>query len=147
MTVVVVVRLNRQVLASAAELRAGLSPSTTPIADPARAELLGYAGSRAQIESQWASAVAEYRMRYPNDAIYSSVVTAQTVRQINAMRRPSGVAQLHERWAQAWSDRDAAFASLAKPNASDGEKDRANELSRKATDELRRNYNELSDML
>jgi len=147
MTVIVVVRLNRQVLASAAELRAGLAPSTTPMVDPARAELLGYAGSRAQIESQWAATVAEYRVRYPNDAIYASVVTAQTVRQINAMRRPAAVAQLHERWAQAWSDRDAALALLAKPNAADGEKDRGNELGRRATDELRRTHNELTDIL
>jgi hypothetical protein len=147
MTVVVVVRLNRQVLASAAELRAGLPVVATPVADQARAELLAYAGRRAAVEAQWASAVAEYRMRYPNDAIYASVVTAQTVRQVNAMPRPAGVAQLHERWAQAWSDRDAALALLAKPTATEAERDRANEMGRKVSDDLRRGYNELHDTL
>jgi hypothetical protein len=147
MTVLVVVRLNRQVLASAAELRAGLSVPTTPVADQARAELLAYAGRRAAVESQWASQVAEYRLRYPNDAIYGSVVTAQTVRQVNAMPRPASVAPLHERWAQAWSDRDAAFALLAKPDAAPSERDRANELARKAADELRRIHNDLQDQL
>jgi hypothetical protein len=147
MTVVVVVRLNRQVLASAAELRAGFPAVATPVADQGRAELLAYAGRRAAVEAQWASAVAEYRLRYPNDVIYASVVTAQTVRQINAMPRPASVAQLHERWAQAWSDRDAAFAMLAKPDASDAERDRANEVGRTTADELRRNYNELRDQL
>jgi hypothetical protein len=147
MTVVVVIRLNRQVLVSAAELRAGLAPVTTPTGDPARAELLAYAGTRAQIEAQWASAIAEYRLRYPNDAIYSSVLTAQTVRQINSMRRPAPLGQLHERWAQAWSDRDAAFALLSKPNVGDADRDQASAMGRKATDELRRNHAELTDLL
>lgn len=147
MTVLVVVRLNRQVLASAAELRAGLSVPTTPVADPVRAELLAYAGRRAAVEAEWARAVAEYRLRYPNDVIYASVVTAQTVRQVNAMPRPTSVAPLHERWAQAWSDRDAALALLAKPDASPEERDRANELARGAADELRRVHNELHDQL
>jgi hypothetical protein len=147
MTVIVVIRLNRQVLVSAAELRAGLAPVTTPTGDPVRAELLGYAGTRAQIESQWASAIAEYRLRYPNDAIYSSVLTAQTVRQINSMRRPAALGQLHERWAQAWSDRDAALALLSRPSVGDADRDRANEIGRRATDELRRNHAELTDLL
>lgn len=147
MTVLVVVRLNRQVLASAAELRAGISAPPTPVADQARAELLAYAGRRAAVEQQWADAVAEYRLRYPNDVIYASVVTAQTVRQVNAMPRPAAVAPLHERWAQAWSDRDAVLALLAKPDASPAERDRANELARKAADELRRVHNDLHDLL
>lgn len=147
MTVVVVVRLNRQVLASAAEIRAGLTVPATPVADQARADLLAYAGRRATVESQWADAVAEYRLRYPNDAIYASVVTAQTVRQANAMQRPPTVAPLHERWAQSWSDRDAALSLLARPDASQADRDRANELARKASDDLRRVHNELHDLL
>lgn len=147
MTVVVIVRLNRQVLASAAEVRAGLAAPVTPAADQARNDLLAYAGRRAAVESQWADAVAEYRLRYPNDAIYASVVTAQTVRQVNGMQRPAAVAQLHERWAQTWSDRDAALALLARPDATASDRDRANELARKASDELRRIHNELRDLL
>src|SRR5438094_10485658 len=79
MTVIVVVRLNRQVLASAAELRAGFMTPVASATDPARTELLAYAGNVAAIEAQWASAVAEYRVRYPNDVIYSSVVAAPAV--------------------------------------------------------------------
>jgi hypothetical protein len=147
MTVLVVVRLNRQVLASAAELRAGFAASATPVADQARADLLAYAGNRAAIETQWAQAVAEYRIRYPNDALYESVVTAQTVRQVNGLKRPPAVGALHERWAQAWSERDAALALLAKPGATDADRSRANEMARSAADELRRNHNELRDLL
>jgi alkylation response protein AidB-like acyl-CoA dehydrogenase len=50
-------------------------------------------------------------------------------------------------WAQAWSDRDAALALLARPNLSDADRARAAELSRKADDDLRRVRNELRDFL
>jgi hypothetical protein len=152
-TVVVIVRLNRQVLATAAELRGGRpasavapSGSAAPAEGP-RAELIQYAASQTAIEQQWARTVADFRLRYPNDAIYESVATAQVVQAIKDLRRPPAVAALHERWAQAWSDRDAALALLARPSVSEADRSRAAELARKADDELRRVRNELRDFL
>lgn len=149
MTLIVIVRLNRQVLASAAELRGRqLQVSTTgTAATDARAELIQYVTSALAIEQQWADQVAGFRVRYPNDATYSSVATAQAVAAINQLRRPLSVAPLHERWAQAWSDRDAAMALLARPNIADADRTRAAELGRKADDELRRVRNDLRDLL
>ncbi|HEY3108909.1 MAG TPA: hypothetical protein VGL23_09160 [Chloroflexota bacterium] len=144
-TVIVIVRLNRQVLASAAELRGG-RPATVG-AESSRAELVQYAASLVSIEQQWARTVADFRVRYPNDAIYESVATAQTVQAIKELRRPPAVAALHERWAQAWSDRDAALALQARPNASEADRARAAELGRKADDDLRRVRDELRDFL
>ena len=145
-TVIVIVRLNRQVLASAAELRGG-RPAAAVGAESPRAELVQYAASLASIEQQWARTVADFRVRYPNDAIYESVATAQTVQAIKELKRPPAVAALHERWAQAWSDRDAALALVARPNASEVDRARATELGRKADDDLRRVRNELRDYL
>ncbi|HEV8638036.1 MAG TPA: hypothetical protein VG370_27795 [Chloroflexota bacterium] len=147
MTAVVIVRLNRQILASAAELRATLSAPSPAPADGNRSELLQYAAKVEAIESAWAAAVADYRLRYPNNRIYESVATAQAIAQINAMRRPPSVGGLHERWAQAWSDRDAALAILGRPGATEEEVGRAAELGRRAADEIRRVRNELSDLL
>lgn len=145
-TVIVIVRLNRQVLASAAELRSG-RPTAVAGSEGARAELAQYAASQAAIEQQWARNVADFRLRYPNDAIYQSVATAQTVQAIKELRRPAAVAALHERWAQAWSDRDAALALLARPNTSEADRARAAELGRKSDDDLRRVHDELRDFL
>jgi cell division protein FtsL len=145
MTVIVIVRLNRQVLASAAELRVGRAAGAT--ADTPRGELVQYAASVGAIEQQWSQAVADFRVRYPDDAVYQSVATAQAVDAVNRLKRPAMVAPLHERWAQAWSDRDAALALLARPAASDADRSRAAELGRKADDELRRVRNELRDFL
>lgn len=147
MTAVVIVRLNRQILASAAELRAGLaSPSATQV-DPARTELAAYAATVATIQAQWASAVSSYGLRYPNEPIYASVATAQALQAINEMRRPAAVAAIHERWAQAWSERDAALALLARPGLSEEDRTRATDLARHADDEIRRAQNELRDIL
>jgi hypothetical protein len=146
MTALVIVRLNRQVLASAAELRATLSAPASPPADAGRAELLRYAAQVEAIESAWAAAVADYRLRYPDSRLYESVATAQAIARINALRRPADVGQLHERWAQAWSDRDAALATLSRANAGP-EADRASERGRAAADEIRRVRNELRDLL
>jgi hypothetical protein len=140
------VRLNRQVLATAAELRGGRPAAVVPAESP-RAELIQYAASQTAIEQQWARTVADFRMRYPNDAIYESVATAQVVQAIKELRRPPALASLHERWAQAWSDRDAALALLARPNVSEADRSRASELGRKADDDLRRVRNELRDFL
>jgi hypothetical protein len=146
-TVVVIVRLNRQVLASAAELRSVRPPTTAAVEGP-RAELVQYAASLASIERQWARSVAEFRLRYPgNDALYESVATAQVVQAINQLKRPAPVSALHERWAQAWSDRDAALALLARPSVAEADRQRAAELARKAEDDLRRVRNELRDFL
>jgi hypothetical protein len=147
MTAVVIVRLNRQVLASAAELRASLGNPGTISGEQSRMELLEYAAEVDRIESGWAQSVAEYRLRYPNSPIYESVATAHAIAQVNAARRPPAVAEVHERWAQAWSDRDAALALLGKPGATGDEVARANELGRKASDEIRRARNELRDLL
>ena len=147
MTAVVIVRLNRQVLASAAELRASLSSSGASLAEATRMDLVQYAAEVDRIESSWAQSVAEYRLRYPNSPIYESVATAHAISQVNATRRPSEVAAVHERWAQAWSDRDAALALLGKPGATEEEKARGAELGRKASDEVRRARNDLRDLL
>ena len=147
MTAVVIVRLNRQVLASAAELRASLGNPGTVSGEQSRMELLEYAAEVDRIEAAWAQSVAEYRLRYPNSPIYESVATAQAIARVNAARRPPAVAALHERWAQAWSDRDAALALLGKAGATADEAARANELGRKASDEIRRARNELRDLL
>ena len=148
MTAVVIVRLNRQVLASAAELRATLgNPGSGGALEASDAELLQYGAEVERIESSWAQAVADYRLRYPNSSIYESIATAQAIAQVNSARRPPPIAEVHERWAQAWSDRDAALALLAKPNATDEEKARAAELGRKASDEIRRARNDLRDLL
>jgi hypothetical protein len=147
MTAVVIVRLNRQVLASAAELRASLAAPSGASTDTRRGELLQYAARLEGIESAWSAAVADYRVRYPDSRIYESVATAQAVAQINAMRRPSAIGDLHERWAQAWSDRDAALAVLSRPGASEEELARASEQGRRAADEIRRVRNELHDLL
>ena len=148
-TALVVVRLNRQILASAAELRAGLggAPVSTATADQMREELSRYAAQHAAIEAQWARAVAEFRLRYPNDPLYESVATAQALQAVNAMPRPAEVGPLHERWAQAWSDRDAALALLARAGGAEAERARAAEMARRADDELRRARNELRDLL
>jgi hypothetical protein len=143
-TVVVIVRLNRQVLATAAELRGGRPAAVAPAESP-RAELIQYAASQTAIEQQWARTVADFRVRYPNDAIYESVATAQVVQAIKDLRRPPAVAALHERWAQAWSDRDAALALLARPNVSEADRSRAAELGRKAHDDHRPLSNQLRD--
>jgi hypothetical protein len=145
-TVVVIVRLNRQVLASAAELRSG-RPAVAAPADNPRGDLVQYAASLTAIEQQWSRTVADFRLRYPGDAIYESVATAQVVAAINGLKRPPGVAPLHERWAQAWSDRDAALALLARPSPSEADRARAAELARKADDDLRRVRNDLRDFL
>ena len=147
MTAVVIVRLNRQILASAAELRATLAAPGLAPAEGARGELLHYAAQVEAIENAWAAAVADYRLRYPDSRVYESVATAHAISQINGMRRPAGVGALHERWAQAWSDRDAALQLLAQPNAAEADRTRAAELGRKADDELRRVRNELRDLL
>ena len=144
-TVIVIVRLNRQVLASAAELRGRPVVAAGP--ESPRGELAQYAASVAAIEQQWARTVADFRVRYPNDAVYDSVATAQVVQAIKELRRPPALAQLHERWAQAWSDRDAALALLVRPNVSEADRARAAELGRKADDDLRRVHNELRDYL
>src|SRR5438445_10526008 len=112
MTVLVIVRLNRQVLLTAAELRSRPGAGAVAPGD-VRGELLQYAASIAAIEQQWSETVADFRTRYPNDATYQSVATAQAVHAINELRRPQGIGPLHERWAQAWSDRDAALWELA----------------------------------
>ncbi|HEY3081829.1 MAG TPA: hypothetical protein VGM69_18215 [Chloroflexota bacterium] len=146
MTAVVIVRLNRQVLASAAELRATLvAPASAP-SEGVRGELLHYAAQVDAIENAWAAAVADYRLRYPDSRVYESVATAHAIAQINTMRRPAPVGALHERWAQAWSDRDAALAILSRTGAGE-ETARANELGRRAADEIRRVRNELGDLL
>jgi cell division protein FtsL len=147
MTAVVIVRLNRQVLASAAELRASLGSSPTGMAEPSKLELLQYAAEVERIESVWAQSIADYRLRYPSSPIYESIATAQAVAQVNGTRRPPAIGDVHERWAQAWSDRDAAMALLGKASATEEEKARAAELGRKATDEVRRARNELRDLL
>ena len=146
MTVVVIVRLNRQLLASAAELRTG-RPAIALAADNPHADLVQYAASVAAIEQQWSQMVAEFHVRYPDDATYQSVATAQVVAAINRLKRPPPVAPLHERLAQAWSDRDAAMALLARPSPSESDRTRAAELARRADDELRRVRNELRDFL
>ena len=145
MTVVVILRLNRQVLASAAEFRTGRPPIAA--ADAAKGELLQYAASFDSIDEQWSSAVAGFQARYPNNALYQSVATAQTVDAVNKLRRPTPVAAIHERWAAAWSDRDAAFVLLSRPNAGEADRQRAAELARKADDEMRRVRNDLHDLL
>lgn len=145
MTVVVILRLNRQVLASAAELRTSRPAIAAP--ESPRGELVQYAASVAAIEQQWSDTVAAFQLRYPTSAIYQSVATAQTVAAINQLRRPAAVASLHERWAQAWSDRDAAFALLARPDVAAADRERAAELGRKADDDLRRVRGELRDLL
>ena len=147
MTAVVIVRLNRQVLASAAELRAGIPGSASGTTDPAKQELIDYASAQANLEAQWAQTLADYRAKYPGSGLHESVATAQALTSANAMRRPASVAPLHERWAQAWSDRDAAFALLGKPTPSDDDRSKAAELGRRASDEIRRVRNELRDML
>jgi hypothetical protein len=147
MTAVVIVRLNRQVLASAAELRASLGGAGAAAMEASRMELLLYAAEVDRIESAWAQAVADYRLRYPNSPIYESVATAHAIAQANAVRRPADVAGVHEKWAQAWSDRDAALALLGRQGASADETARAAELGRKASDEIRRARNELRDLL
>ena len=147
MTALVIVRLNRQVLASAAELRATLGGAGAISVEQSRLELLEYAAEVERIESAWSQSVADYRLRYPNSPIYESVATAQAIARVNAARRPTAVAAVHERWAQAWSDRDAALALLGKPNASADEVARATELGRKASDDVRRARNELRDLL
>ena len=146
MTAVVIVRLNRQILASAAELRATLAASASAPSEGVRGELLHYAVQTEAIENAWAAAVADYRLRYPDSRVYESVATAHAIAQINAMRRPAPVGALHERWAQAWSDRDAALAILSRTGAAE-ETVRANELGRRAADEIRRVRNELRDLL
>jgi hypothetical protein len=148
MTAVVVVRLNRQVLASAAELRASLSGAGgSVVGEAGTMDLLQYAAEVDRIESAWAQSISEYRLRYPNSPIYESVATAHAIVQVNAARRPPLVADVHERWAQGWSDRDAALAILVRPTVTDEEKGRANELGRKASDEIRRARNDLRDLL
>lgn len=147
MTAVVIVRLNRQVLASAAELRASLGNPAAMSAEASKIDLLQYAAEVERIESVWAQSVADYRLRYPNSPIYESIATAQAVAQVNGTRRPPAVGEVHERWAQAWSDRDAALSLLAKPSATEEEKARATELGRKASDGVRRARNELRDLL
>jgi hypothetical protein len=146
MTAVVIVRLNRQILASAAELRASLTAPGLVSAEGARGELLRYAAQVEAVENGWAAAVADYRLRYPDSRVYESVATAHAIAQINAMRRPAEVGALHERWAQAWSDRDAALAALSRTNAPE-EAARASERGRGAADEIRRVRNELRDLL
>ena len=147
MTAVVIVRLNRQVLASAAELRASIGGASAAAMEASRLDLLRYAADVDRIESAWAASVADYRLRYPNSPIYESVATAHAIAQVNASRRPSDVAAVHEKWAQAWSDRDAALAILGRPGPTDDEKARAAELGRKASDEMRRARNDLRDLL
>ena len=147
MTAVVIVRLNRQVLASAAELRASLGSPGSGLLEATRSDLLEYAAEVDRIESTWAQSVADYRLRYPNSPIYESVATAHAIVEVNAVRRPTDVGPLHERWAQAWSDRDAALALLGKPGATEEEKARGAELGRRASDEIRRARNELRDLL
>jgi hypothetical protein len=147
MTAVVIVRLNRQVLASAAELRASLTGASVSATEAGKMDLLQYAAELERIESAWAQSVADYRLRYPNSPLYESVATAHAIAQVNAARRPPLVAEVHERWAQAWSDRDAALAILARPTATDDEKARATELGRKASDGIRRARNDLGDLL
>src|SRR5262245_21883479 len=147
MTAIVIVRLNRQVLASAANLRASLTVSAaTGPSEGALGELLRYAAQVDAIESTWAAAVADYRLRYPDSRVYESVATAQAVAQINGLRRPPSVGALHERWAQARSDRDAALALLSRSGAAD-ETARANELGRRASDEIRRGRQAVRDLL
>jgi hypothetical protein len=145
MTVVVILRLNRQVLASAAEFRTA-RPAAAAVDSP-KGELIQYAVSVDSIEDQWASAVAGFQARYPNNVLYQSVATAQTVEAVNKLRRPTPVAAIHERLATAWSDRDAAFVLLSRPNVGDADRQRAAELARKADDELRRVRNDLRDLL
>ena len=145
MTVVVVVRLNRQILASAAEFRVARGLTSPVGSDDARIELLKYAATRTAIENEWADAQADMLARYPNDPNYANAVTAVTVRAVNGLRRLSSVSGIHERWAQAWSDREAAMRIPA--NASADEKLKASELARKASDEIRRTRNELQDLL
>jgi hypothetical protein len=147
MTAVVIVRLNRQVLASAAELRASLGNPAAGAVEPSKMELLQYGADVERIESSWAQSVADYRLRYPNSPIYESIATAQAIAQVNATRRPPAIAEIHERWAQAWSDRDAALALLARPGATEEDRARAAELGRKASDEIRRARNDLRDLL
>ena len=145
MTVVVVVRLNRQILASAAEFRVARGLTSTVGSDDARVELLRYAATRTAIETEWAEAQADLLARRPNDPNYAIAVTTVTVRAVNGLRRLASVSSVHERWAQAWSDRESAMSIPA--TASAEEKLRASELARKASDEIRRTRNDLQDLL
>src|SRR5437868_2633544 len=74
-TVQVVIRLNRQILASAAELRAGLTVPTPEATAAVRAALADYAARQAEIEAQWERTIADYALRHPNEPIYRSVAT------------------------------------------------------------------------
>lgn len=148
MTVVVIVRLNRQLIASAAELRANLVATPGVVTeDSPRSALVDYAQRQAAVEAQWAAAIADYQVRYANSPVYESIATAQTRQKIDQMMRPPMVAQIHERWAQAWSERDRAYAILAQPTVTEEEREQAAELARAADDEIRRLRNELRDLL
>ena len=145
MTVVVVVRLNRQILASAAEFRVARGLTSPAGSDDSRIELLRYAATRSAIEIDWADAQADMVARHPNDPSYARAVTTVTVRSINGLRRSATVSAIHERWAQAWSDREAAMGVPATASAEDRQK--ASELARGASDVIRRTRNDLQDLL
>lgn len=143
MTAIVVVRLNRQVLASAAQIRQTWATPGEVSRDP----IAVYAFELATIDETWTAQVADFRIRYPNDAVYENVATAGAVAAVNRIARPPEVGAIHERIAQAWSDREAALGLLARADAPAAQRDRAAELGRSANDALRKAKNELRDLL
>ncbi len=143
MTAIVILRLNRQVLASAAQLRGNLAQADTTLRDDA----LVYAIQQATIEESWNAQIADYRLRYPNNPVFETVVTASTVATIANLRPPTDVTAIHQRWAQGWSDREAALGLLTSGSPTDVDRARAAELARRANDLIRDARNDLRTLL
>jgi len=75
------------------------------------------------------------------------VVTASTVATIANLRPPIDVTAVHQRWAQGWSDREAALGLLTSGSPTDADRARAAELARRANYLIRDARNDLRGLL